>query len=183
MTEQTTPTQEVEKKRDQPYEAGFSTNFFLNHPKMGRLQFTFRGATSGHWGEVLRDLRGFLEHMRGDGWIFDGEMQSSIPTKEVTRQPIDDSGNALPPIFKGRAGRLSVEMKDNKYSFKIEDAQFQQGRKGSKFGIRVWDEVLTGAGLNIEPGQPMPEINGWEFEYVENEKGYPYKVTRLLPKK
>ena len=104
----------------------------------------------------------------------------TITNQEPVRQPIDDSGNDLPQIFKGRAGRLSVEMKDNKYSFKIEDAQFQAGRKGSKYGVRIWDEVLTAAGLNIQPGNEMPQIGGWAFEYIENDKGYPLKVTRLL---
>jgi len=66
-----TPKQES-RTRTQPYEAGFSTNYFLNHPLMGRQQFTFRGATSAHWEEVMNDIHEFLVVMMEKGWTLDG---------------------------------------------------------------------------------------------------------------
>lgn len=67
-----TPT----KESTAPAEAGFSTNMFLTHPIMGRLQFTFRGATSTDWGFVLEDVDRFAHYMREKGWKFDGEIKA-----------------------------------------------------------------------------------------------------------
>lgn len=185
MNDKVTPTKET-RIIDQPYEAGFSTNFFLNHPKMGRQQFTFRGATSGHWGEVMSDLHNFIEHMSAKGWTTDGDKPAEIvppsQPQELTRQPIDDSGNDLPTVKRAVAGRLSFDVKDGKTYYKIMDATFAAGNRGTKYGVTVWPETLTAAGLELVEGQPAPDLNGWTFEYVENEKGYPQKVTRLLPK-
>jgi hypothetical protein len=100
---------------------------------------------------------------------------------EPTRTNIDDNGNALPEILKGRAGRLSFDVKDGKTFFKIMDAQYQG--KGTKYGVTIWPETMKAAGLEIVEGQPTPDITNWEFEYINNEKGYPQKVTRLLPPK
>ena len=179
-----TPTQET-PKRTQPNEAGFSCNLYLNHQTMGRVQFTFRGATSAHWSEVLHDVNAFLRYMKEQGWQFDGQASEpkTVPQPEPSYQPIDDGGNDLPQIFKGRAGHLSVKMEDNKVSFSLKDCVFQQGRKSSKFPIAIYPETLEAAGLSVEQGQPVPDVNGWGFEYIENAKGFPAKVTRLLPPK
>lgn len=181
---QTTPTQEVTA---QPNEAGFSTNLFLSHTKMGRVQFTFRGATSSDWGIVLEDVDRFLRYMHDKGWQFDNEKPAPVATtpapQEPTRQPIDDSGNELPDVKTATAGRLSWEVHDGKSSYKVMDAVFAPGERGTKYGITVWPEVLKAAGLNVEMGQPVPNISGWRVDYVLNEKGYPQKVTRLLPPK
>lgn len=185
MTEQATPTKEAAPNA-QPNEAGFSTNLFLNHQVMGRVQFTFRGATSADWGVVLEDLEQFLRYMREKGWKFDGEKQDVVPVQqppEEKRIPIDDGGNELPAIKQAVAGRLSVETKDEKVYFKIVDATFARGEKGTKYGVSIYPEVLEGAGLDVRPGQPVPQIAGWRFEYICNDKGFPQKVTRLLPPK
>jgi hypothetical protein len=71
----TTPKQDVVT----PAEAGFSTNMFLSHPIMGRLQFTFRGATSDDWGAVLESVDRFAHYMREKGWKFDGEKEVAAP--------------------------------------------------------------------------------------------------------
>lgn len=78
----------------QPAEAGFSTNLFLNHPNMGRVQFTFRGATSQDWGTVLEDLGRFLTYMKDKGWSFDAKPEAPAP--EPVRVPmIDENGTPL----------------------------------------------------------------------------------------
>lgn len=103
------------------------------------------------------------------------------PPAEPTRQPIDDGGNELPDVKTARAGRLSVEMKDGKYFYKVMDAVFMPGEKSTKYGINVWPEVLKAAKLDVSNPAVMPEISGWRVDYICNEKGYPGKVTRLLP--
>jgi hypothetical protein len=103
--------------------------------------------------------------------------------QEPTRQPIDDSGNALPEVLTATAGRLSWEVHDGRTSYKVMDAIFAPGAKGTKYGITVWPEVLKQAGLSVDAGQPTPNIAGWIVNYICNEKGYPQKVTRLLPPK
>lgn len=69
MADKATPTQEAAP----PNEAGFSTSFGLNHEKIGRWMFTFRGARSSDWQAVITDAHAFLEHMRSDGWLYDVE--------------------------------------------------------------------------------------------------------------
>lgn len=190
--------EEVERKT--PNEAGFSVNMFLNHDVMGRIQFTFRGAVSNEWEIVLDDVDRFAHYMRDKGWKFDGE--AKIPTQPVQPAPtvsivpvaapgsnepvyvpVDTAVNVQPQIRVATAGRLSVEMKDGKYFYKVADAVFAPGERGTKYGISVYPEVLVAAQLNIAPGQPVPNISGWRVDYLLNEKGYPWKVVRLLPAK
>lgn len=85
-----TPPQEV----GQPAEAGFSTNMYLKHPKMGRLQFTFRGATSRDWGQVLEDVDRFSHYMVEKGWKFDGETEMApAPAPDPAAQIAMQEGN------------------------------------------------------------------------------------------
>jgi hypothetical protein len=183
MLNETTPTQDVA----QPAEAGFSTNMFLNHPRMGRLQFTFRGASSRDWGVVLEDVDRFLRYMSEKGWRFDGEKpeapQQPIPQPpdEPRYESIDDGGNPQPEVNTFTAERLIVDMHDGKFFFKV------IGGKFTKFGINVWDEVLKAANIKFDPAQPgnLPNIQGWRADYVEEFKDGKTrrKVTRLLPPK
>lgn len=188
MTDQTTPTQDVA----QPTEAGFSTNMYLKHPKMGRLQFTFRGANSRDWGTVLEDVDRFAHFMSGKGWKFDGESEpapAQPPAPQVVRQPIDDGGNELPEVKSFIVERLSVEMRDGKFHYKV------LGKPFTQYGVTAWPEVLIAAHLGVnDDGSPAwgnpptpPQIAGWKAEYIEklNDKGkmVPAKVTRLLPGK
>jgi hypothetical protein len=168
-----------------PAEAGFSTNMFLNHPKMGRLQFTFRGATSHDWGVVLEDVDRFLRYMSDKGWKFDGEKaeppaQSQQP-EEPKYQPIDSGGNELPPVNSFTAEKMIVDMHDGKFFFKVMGGNF------TKFGINVWDEVLKASGLKFDAATPniVPNIAGWRADYIEEVKDGKTrrKVTRLLPPK
>lgn len=55
----------------QPYEAGFSTNFSMVHPALGKQQFTFRGATCIDWRYVMKDIVAFVTYMREKGWEMD----------------------------------------------------------------------------------------------------------------
>jgi hypothetical protein len=105
------------------------------------------------------------------------------PPAEPIRQNIDDSGSDLPSIKAAIGGRLSWELKDGKYNYKVMDAVFAAGERGTKYGINVYPEVLAAANLIVDAGQPTPSIAGWRVEYILNDKGYPGKVTRLLPPK
>lgn len=106
---------------------------------------------------------------------------AAVPT-EPTRVPIDDSGNALPEIKKALAGRLSFDVKNGKTYWKIMDAVYPSGEKSTKYGVTVWPEALKAAGFELKDGQPVPDLSGHPFEYICNEKGYPQKVTRILPR-
>ena len=92
----TTPTQEVL----QPAEAGFSTNLYLNHEKFGRLQFTFRGATSRDWGNVLEDVDRFMGYMTGKGWSTDTtrqpENRTGAESEKKAYEPAPVSASDLP---------------------------------------------------------------------------------------
>lgn len=192
MIDTTTPQQDVER----PAEAGFSTNMYLNHPVMGRLQFTFRGATSRDWGKVLLDVDSFAHYMKEKGWYFDGAKPAAVAEPQQQKpqgpvqpeyQDIDDSGHQLPVIQSFVAERLSVKFEDGKYFYKV------MGGKWSQYGIAIWPEVLIAAGLGVNAdgtpawGNPPnpPSINGWTAEYTETLKdGKPRrKVTRLLPQR
>jgi hypothetical protein len=110
------------------------------------------------------------------------ERPAFIPApQEPIHQPIDDGGNGLPEVKHFTAERMSVEMKDEKYYYKVIGKPFTQ------YGVTVWPEVLEDAGLDVTPGQPVPNIAGWRADYIEalnkNNKMTPQKVTRLLPPK
>ncbi len=98
-------------------------------------------------------------------------------SQEPVRHPIDDSGHAIPAIQKTVAERLSVEMKDGKFYYKVIAKPY------TKFGITVWDETLKAAGVVVDHANPQntPNISGWNVEYILNDQGKPQKVTRLLP--
>ena len=180
-----TPLQEIA----QPAEAGFSTNMFLNHPMMGRVQFTFRGATARDWGMVMEDVGRFLHYMKDKGWNFDGYAAAKPAEAPQTPQPpdpnepqytnVDDSGSELPPVKSFVAERLSVKMEDGKYFYKVMGGQFNQ------WGISVWPEVLEACRINVTDPASPPSINGWTAEYTEIQKDGKTrrKVTRLLPPK
>jgi hypothetical protein len=106
-----------------------------------------------------------------------------VPEQVEKRVPIDDSGNPLPEIKVATAGKLAYEDKNGTIYWKVMDCTFAAGERGTKFGITVWPETWQAAGLNLEAGQPVPDISGWRIDYVCNEKGYPSKVTRMLPPK
>lgn len=61
-----------------PAEAGFSVNLFLNHERMGRVMFTFRGAMSTDWPGVMEELKAFSSYMSEKGWKFDGEITPKV---------------------------------------------------------------------------------------------------------
>lgn len=169
-----------------PNEAGFSMNMYLSNEHMGRVQFTFRGATSDEWGIVLEDVGRFAAYMKEKGWRFDGESKPQAvavnPSDgEIKYIPVDDHGNEQPAVKVAIAGRLSWEAKDGKTFFKVMDIVVAAGEKGTKYGVNVWPETLKAANLDVSDLNKLPDIHGWRIDYVCNDKGYPQKVTRLLP--
>ena len=102
---------------------------------------------------------------------------------EPVRVPLDEHGNEQPAVKVASAGRLSWEAKDGKTWFKVMDIVVAAGEKGTKYGVTVWPEVLKAAGLDVSDTSNLPDIHGWRVDYVCNDKGYPQKVTRLLPPK
>ena len=87
----------------QPSEAGFSANMYLNHDKMGRVGFTFRGATSQDWGTVLEDIDKFLHYMHDKGWKFDADVQPPAPVNQIPAK--DENGT---PIIDGNSGQPAM---------------------------------------------------------------------------
>ncbi len=170
-----TPT----KESTQPNEAGFSTNLFLNHDKMGRVQFTFRGATSTDWGVVLEDVDRFLHYMHDKGWQFDGEHKAVTVTEpgEPERVAIGDDGKPLPPIITTTAERMEFGLFKGKLSAHV------IAKPWTKFGIPLYDETWIAAGFDFKLGDVEPDIAGWTVEYICKPDGKPQKVTRLLKPK
>lgn len=111
------------------------------------------------------------------------------PPPVVVRQAIDGNGNPEPEIKSFIVERLSVEMRDGKFHYKV------LGKPFTQYGVTAWPEVLIAAALGVNPdGSPAwgnpptpPNIAGWTAEYIEklNDKGkmVPAKVTRLLKSK
>lgn len=95
---------------------------------------------------------------------------------EPERKELDDDGNE---VLSFSAGKLTVEYKSGKPYFQLTDAN----QKASKYPVRVWPEVLEGAGIketdvDIKEGKSM---TGWTAVY-ETKDGtkWPAKVTALL---
>lgn len=80
---------------NQPYEAGFSTNFYLSHPIMGRQQFTFRGAFATDWGYVMDEIRTFIKHAQEKGWKLEGEAlaPATAPQPDPAARVALEAGN------------------------------------------------------------------------------------------
>jgi len=155
-----TPTQES-RTRTQPYEAGFSTNFFLNHPVMGRIQFTFRGATSAHWQEVMDDARQFIENMLNKDWTFDGanSKPAAAPQPDPAAKIALEAGNkqmaqelqvqaeAVPPAQNGQSWQ-TVDVNEIRIEPKADglvSVEFwQTGRKYAEEYVKWKPENIKG---------------------------------------
>jgi hypothetical protein len=116
-----TPSQEAV-----PNEAGFSTNLFLNHLSFGRVQYTFRGATSKDWGAVLEDVDRFLQFMHEKGWKMDGEAKGAgiaVPvaagngSKPYEPKPV--AANEIPAELPGPSEGGVEYFKDEFDSFEV----------------------------------------------------------------
>ena len=105
------------------------------------------------------------------------------PFDEPKRVPLDDNGNEAPQVKFATAGRLSYEVHDGKANFKVMDAVFAAGERGTKYGITAYPEVLAAAKLDVSNPAQLPNISGWTVKYILNDKGYPYKVVGILPPK
>ena len=108
----TTPEQDV--KVTQPYEGGFSTNFYLTHQVAGRQQFTLRGAYAHDWQYVMEQEKHFIEFMREKGWKMEGEHNPAAAPQpdpaariameagnKVMAQEIQAQAEAVPPAPNG----------------------------------------------------------------------------------
>ena len=167
-------------KQDYHYQVDqqVSVNSFLDVEVGGenvRFQVTNRyGATPE---KIVKTVRANIEAFAILRETFPRALvQASAP--QVVQQATGDN----PEVKSFTADRMSVEMKDGKFYYKVIGAPF------TKFGVNVWDEVLQASGITIDhanPGNP-PNIAGWKAEYIEKEnngKMVPAKVTRLLPGK
>lgn len=76
-----------------PAEAGFSTNFHLTHDKTGPIQFTFRGAYSSDWPDVMRDVSAFVKHMTERGYRFNVPQPAPPPTPNKAAEIMAEAGN------------------------------------------------------------------------------------------
>ena len=71
------------------------------------------------------------------------------------------------------AESLSATVTDGKPYWKVKGGRFK------KFGVTVWDEVLTEAGLaECDPMQAY-SLQGWTAHYITKADGKPEKVIRL----
>lgn len=153
MTEPTTPKQEVA----QPAEAGFSTNLLLNHPIMGRQQFTFRGATSADWGIVLEDVGRFLHYMREQGWM-DGE--NAAPEPSSTVPAVDELGTA---IVDGNTGeQQTVQLPEGVHLFTVASLVHDKNKDGTKDILKVFTvEQPYNKGYGVACFHPPAALKGF----------------------
>lgn len=197
-----TPTQEFSTQETvvQPVEAGFSTNMFLYHPKMGRLQFTFRGATSRDWGLVLEDIDRFAHYMLDKGWKFDGALEASPPAKATEQpKPAADgpkpagAGQAKPPIDTSintmEIAKVKVEPQADG---KIKIGLFAKGHQYADLFINAANyeaalKLLANTGyewdaeyLNKVAEYDMHFFADWRNSDKLNSKGNPYKNVVAL---
>jgi hypothetical protein len=155
----TTPMQEVTV--NQPYEAGFSTNFFLSHPLMGRQQFTFRGAFATDWGYVMEESKTFIKYMQEKGWAMEGEGKTPAPAPQpdvaakialeagnkVMAQELQAQSEAVPPAPNGQqwnttdVNEIRIEPKsDGMVSVEF----WQTGRKYAEEYVKWKPENILG---------------------------------------
>jgi hypothetical protein len=183
----TPTTKAVEQDYHYQVDQQVSVNAFIEIPVLDEIvkfQVTTRyGATPEKIVNTTEAAILAYQKLRTDYPMPERTIPAPQAPAEPVRQPIDDSGSDLPAVKVAIGGRLSWELKDGKYNYKVLDAVFAAGERGTKYGINVYPEVLAAANLIVDAGQPTPSIAGWRVEYILNDKGYPGKVTRLLPPK
>lgn len=108
------------------------------------------------------------------------QVQQPPAPQEPKYQPIDDSGHELPNTNFFTADKLTVDMHDGKFFFKVSGGKFTQ------YGINVWPEVLEGAGLKVDfstTPPTVPNIAGWRATYSEEFKDGKTrrKIIKLVP--
>ena len=100
-----TPAKDVQVM--QPYEAGFSTNLYLVHPKYGKQQFTFRGAFCTDWRYVMKDLALFIDYMGKSDWRPD--VPQVAPLQHETPSPPDAVSNQSACTWRTKSGSLDMD--------------------------------------------------------------------------
>jgi hypothetical protein len=181
------PMQDTTPKQDYHYQVDqqVSVNSFLDVPIDGetvRFQVTNRYGASPE--KIVKTVRANIEAYTILRQAFPRMIVQAPPQQqppEPQYQPIDDSGNSVPPVNSFTAEKMIVDMHDGKFFFKV------MGGKFTKYGINVWDEVLKAAGIRFDAANPsaVPNIAGWRADYVEEfvDGKTRRKVTRLLPPK
>jgi hypothetical protein len=157
-----------------------SVNAFIDVDVLGetvRFQVTNRyGATPE---KIIKTTRAAIEAYIAMRQEFPRQViQPPVPS-EPSYHTVDDGGNELPKVKSFTAERLSVESVDGKHYYKVVGTPFTQ------YGVRVWDEVLEAAGVQVDHATgAITNITGWTAEYVEEFKNGKNikKVTRLLRK-
>lgn len=183
-----------------PAEAGFSTNLFLNHPAMGRVQFTFRGATSQDWGTVLSDLDNFLHFMKEKGWTFDGKVGAITEAPQTPQAPSAPKASAAPapkvetsPVDTAQTNSLLVKKVkvEPQADGKVKLHLFAEGHKYADLYItRSLDAMLkilenTGYQWSADFLGKVAEYDmsfyaDWKNSDKTNSKGNPYKDVIAL---
>ncbi len=180
MTQPTPESKPVEQQYTYQVDQQVSVNSFIDISVDGetvRFQVTNRyGATPE---KIVKTVEAQVEAWKKLRALAPKPVQVA-PAPEPTRVAIDDNGKEQFPIKFFIAEKLSFTNQDGKIYWKVKGGSFSQ------WGVTVWPETLKACGLNIEEGQPLPDINGWTVEYVEYEKDgkiKPQKVMRLLKPK
>lgn len=178
-----TPTQE---SKQVPNEAGFSMNMYLSNEIMGRVQFTFRGATSDEWGLVLEDVDRFAHYMREKGWKFDGEKpqlpQASAPIQnptvaQITGEPIyEDADIGEPPdgkkwiTFDANIVKV-LPQPDNKVTLEF----YADGKKYPGVKVNKWKVESVAGLMKRVTSEPMDKAAEYRLNcrvyYTEGAEG------------
>ena len=96
------------------------------------------------------------------------------PTSAPTAPPVQGNAPGITSLS-FQTEKLVSETKEGTRYWKVVGPPFM------KYGVRVWDEVLSEAGFALDlMNDPVYSIPGYTAHYVEREPGKPQKVVKLV---
>ena len=162
-------------------EAPYSVNLTVEDTDGYILQFTVRKQDSKEFFQAAIALRKWVKEQ---GF---GPKQWKAPAQEVprheagTHSPAQTPGGQRPLTF--QAATLHRSELDTRILWAVKGPNMP--RYNAKFGMRVWDEVLTAAGFDVPaltrmPSTDFPSLVGWVAEYVNKDgEDKPDKIIYL----
>lgn len=133
-------------------EAGFSVNWTMTDADGAQCQMTMRADSASQGMDILRARAHIVQKARANGWTMGRTQADKIPTRDIPDIPeADDILTAPKPAANSPAGwpagefpaeTLVCNISDGKPSWRVKGGRF------AKYGITVWPEVLTAAGMD-----------------------------------
>lgn len=199
MSKTTTGETDAPVTIDNPEQA--SSNFYWTYDTENgvfNLQTTIRGILT--FSQIQAHIKAVLEttaHIGQLGGQAKQRGQANIdttvgaPLPEATALPVQTPASpapaAVPTSAPAAAPAQPPATQDNTFMVDFLHVDVQDGKKAYKlegkpwkYPVRIWDEVLVAAGINIGALEPKKyTLAGYKATFVKNDKGYPQKVTKL----